>query len=40
MPMVVEQQSLNELSAAQLREIAARLFTELRHSKALNEKLP
>ena len=39
MPMVVEQQSLNDLSAAQLREMAARLFTELRHSKALNEKL-
>jgi transposase len=39
MPMVVEQQSLNELSAQQLREIATRLFTELRHSKALNEKL-
>ena len=39
MVMVVEQQSLNELSAQQLREMAARLFTELRHSKALNEKL-
>lgn len=39
MVMVVEQQSLNELSAQQLREMATRLFTELRHSKALNEKL-
>ena len=38
-PMVVEQQSLSELNAQQLREIAQRLFTELRHSKALNEKL-
>ena len=37
--MVVEQQSLNELSAQQLREMATRLITELRHSKALNEKL-
>ena len=37
--MVVEQLSLNDLSAAQLREMATRLFTELRHSKALNEKL-
>ena len=39
MVMVVEQQSLNELSAQQLREMATRLITELRHSKALNEKL-
>jgi transposase len=37
--MVLEQQSLESLSAEQLREMAARLFTELRHSKALNEKL-
>ena len=37
--MLLEQPSLESLSAAQLREIAARLFTELRHSKALNEKL-
>ena len=39
MLMVLEQQSLESLSADQLREMAARLFTELRHSKALNEKL-
>ncbi|MFM2252632.1 MAG: hypothetical protein RJB68_969 [Pseudomonadota bacterium] len=37
--MVIEPQSLETLSAEQLREMAARLFTELRHSKALNEKL-
>ena len=37
--MLLEQPSLESLSAAQLREMATRLFTELRHSKALNEKL-
>ncbi len=37
--MVLEQPSLESLNAEQLREMAARLFTELRHSKALNEKL-
>ncbi len=37
--MVVEQQSLSELSAEQLREITTRLMTELRHQRALNEKL-
>ena len=37
--MVLEQQSLESLSAEKLREMATRLFTELRHSKALNEKL-
>jgi len=37
--MVLEQASLSNLSAQELREMAARLFTELRHSKALNEKL-
>jgi len=37
--MVVEQQSLDDLSAEQLRAVATRLFTELRHSKALNDKL-
>jgi transposase len=37
--MVLEQPSLESLSAAQLREMATRLFTELRHIKALNEKL-
>ena len=39
MLMVLEQQSLENLNAEQLREMATRLFTELRHSKALNEKL-
>lgn len=39
MAMVLEQPSLESLNAEQLREMAARLFTELRHSKALNEKL-
>lgn len=37
--MVVEPQSLFELSAEQLREMTARLMTELRHQRALNEKL-
>jgi len=37
--MVVEQQSLSELSAQQLREMTTRLMTELRHQRALNEKL-
>ena len=37
--MVLEQASLSNLSAQELREMTARLFTELRHSKALNEKL-
>ena len=37
--MVVEQQSLSQLSAEQLREMTARLMTELRHQRALNEKL-
>lgn len=37
--MVVEPQSLSELSAEQLREMTARLMTELRHQRALNEKL-
>jgi transposase len=37
--MVVEQQSLSELSAEQLREMTTRLMTELRHQRALNEKL-
>ena len=36
---MVEQQSLNDLSAEQLREMATRLLTELRHSQALNDKL-
>jgi len=37
--MVVEQQSLSDLSAEQLREMTTRLMTELRHQRALNEKL-
>src|SRR5437868_2657816 len=37
--MVVPQQSLDNLSAEQLRDMATRLLTELRHSQALNEKL-
>jgi len=37
--MVVEPQSLENLNAEQLREMTARLLTELRHSQALNEKL-
>ena len=37
--MVVEPQSLSELSAEQLREMTTRLLTQLRHQRALNEKL-
>lgn len=37
--MVVEPQSLEGLSADQLREMAARLITQLRHQAALLEKL-
>ena len=37
--VMVEQQSLNDLSAEQLREMTTRLITELRHSQALNVKL-
>jgi hypothetical protein len=37
--MVVEPQSLSELNADQLREMTTRLMTELRHQRALNEKL-
>ena len=37
--MVVEPQSLEGLSADQLREMAARLITQLRHQGALLEKL-
>ena len=38
--MVVEPQSLEHLSAEQLREMTARLMTQLRHQGALLEKLP
>lgn len=37
--MVVEQHSLDELNAEQLREVAARQMGELRHQSALLEKL-
>lgn len=37
--MVDDPQALDDLSEAQLREIAARLLTQLRHTQALNEKL-
>ena len=37
--MVEPQQSLNDLSAEQLREMTTRLLAELRHSQALNAKL-
>ena len=35
----MQPQSLDDLSAEQLREMTMRLFTELRHSQALNAKL-
>ncbi len=37
--MVMELQSLDDLNAEQLREMTARLQTQLRHQQALNEKL-
>ncbi len=37
--MVVASQSLEDMSAQELREMAARLLGELRHSQAVNEKL-
>ena len=37
--MVVEQQSLTELSAEQLRELTGRLLVEVRHKQALIDKL-
>jgi len=37
--MLMQPQSLDDLSAEQLREMTARLLTELRHSQALNAKL-
>ena len=37
--MLMQPQSLDDLSAEQLREMTARLPTELRHSQALNAKL-
>lgn len=38
-PMVIDEQALGELDAVQLREVTQRLLTELRHQRALNEKL-
>ena len=37
--MLMQLQSLDDLSAEQLREMTARLLTELRHNQALNAKL-
>ena len=37
--MVIDEQALGELDAVQLREVTQRLLTELRHQRALNEKL-
>jgi len=37
--MVIDEQALSELDAEQLREVTQRLLTELRHQRALNEKL-
>ena len=37
--MVIDEQALGELNAEQLREVTQRLLVELRHQRALNEKL-
>ena len=37
--MVIDEQTLAELDTAQLREVTQRLLGELRHQRALNEKL-
>ena len=37
--MVTDEQALSELDAEQLREVSQRLLAELRHQRALNEKL-
>ena len=37
--MVIDEQTLAELDSAQLREITQQLLTELRHQRAVNEKL-
>lgn len=37
--MLMPSQSLDDLSAEQLREMTTRLLAELRHSQALNAKL-
>ena len=38
-PMVLEQQSVSDLSAEQLRELATRLLTDVRHKQAVIDKL-
>ena len=37
--MVIDEQTLAELDSAQLREVTQQLLTELRHQRAVNEKL-
>ena len=37
--MVIDEQALSELGAEQLREVSQHLLAELRHQRALNEKL-
>ena len=37
--MVIDEQMLAELDPAQLREVTQQLLTELRHQRAINEKL-
>ena len=37
--MVIDEQVLSELDAEQLRQVSQRLLAELRHQRALNEKL-
>ena len=37
--MVIDEQALSELDAEQLRQVSQRLLAELRHQRALNEKL-
>ncbi len=37
--MVIDEQALGELDAEQLRQVSQRLLAELRHQRALNEKL-
>ena len=37
--LVIDEQALSELDAEQLRQVSQRLLAELRHQRALNEKL-
>ena len=37
--MVIDEQALSELDTEQLRAVTQRLLAELRHQRALNEKL-